>query len=181
MVFQKMTEQEAIEKARSYFLRQDNLYGCAETTLMALKAAYGLPEPADSSPAMALNGGVAYSGGLCGAISGAALAIGMLAGRRIQDHKEAKRTARRLVAHLMDQFKATYHTTNCRELIHLDIRDELHHQQFIESGVWRTRCMGQIEFAVRSLSVLGEEEAWEQAINEIESLVFKPAQVVTGE
>ena len=44
---------------------------------MVLKAAYGLDDPMDPAAAVALNGGVAYSGGLCGAITGAALAVGM--------------------------------------------------------------------------------------------------------
>ena len=72
-----MDQTDVIRKAREYFLRPDNLYGCAETTFMALKEAYGLPHAADSSAAMALNGGIAYSGGLCGAITGAALAVGL--------------------------------------------------------------------------------------------------------
>jgi C_GCAxxG_C_C family probable redox protein len=158
MAHQKMTEQEAIDKARAYFLTEDHTYGCAETTFMVLKEAYGLPDSADSSPAMALNGGVAHRGGLCGAISGAALAIGMLAERRIQDHKEAKRAARRIVAQLMDDFQATHQAVNCRELIGLDIRDERQHQQFIESDIWRTRCMAQIEFSIRQCYALGEQE-----------------------
>ena len=73
------------EIARQLFLRDDNHYGCAETSLVALQRAYGLPNADDSSSAMALNGGVAYSGGVCGAISGAAMAVGRLAEQRIGD------------------------------------------------------------------------------------------------
>jgi C_GCAxxG_C_C family probable redox protein len=158
MAAQTITKQEAIEKARAYFLTEDHTYGCAETTFMVLKEAYGLPDPADSSPAMALNGGIAYSGSLCGAISGAALAMGMLAERRMPDHKEAKRTARQIVAQLMDEFLATHQSVNCRDLIGMEIRDERQHQQFIESGIWRTRCMAQIEFAIQWCYALGERE-----------------------
>jgi C_GCAxxG_C_C family probable redox protein len=152
-----ISQQDAIHKARAYFLRDDNLYGCAETTFMILKEVYDLPDPLDSSAAMALGGGVAYSGGVCGAILGAALAVGMLAERRIPDHKEAKRAARRVIAGYMEQFQAAFHSTNCRDLIELDIRDEQQHQRFIESGIWRSRCMAQIEFAVLQLYDLRNE------------------------
>lgn len=86
-----------------------------------LKTVYGLEDPEDSSAAMTLNGGVAYGGGTCGAISGAALALGLLAGRRIADHREAKRVARDLVARLMDDFRAEQGTLDCRDLIGLDL------------------------------------------------------------
>ena len=59
----------AIELTRSLFLRDDNHYGCAESSLVALQKLYGLPDADDSSSAMVLNGGIAYSGGVCGAIS----------------------------------------------------------------------------------------------------------------
>jgi hypothetical protein len=70
----------AIEQARRLFLDRRNVYGCAETTFIVLKTAYGLEDADDSSAAMALNGGVAYGGGPCGAISGPP-GVGLLAGR----------------------------------------------------------------------------------------------------
>lgn len=144
-----MDEQQAILIARSYFLDDRNLYGCAETTFMVLKEAYGLPEPQDASVAMALNGGIAYSGNLCGALGGAALAIGMLAGQRFDDHRRAKVVARRSVMRLMDEFQAQHGAINCRDLTGVDFRNETQHRLFIESGVWRTRCLAQIETVVR--------------------------------
>lgn len=38
-----MTEQEAIERARSYFLTEDNIYGCAETTYVVLSETVSAP------------------------------------------------------------------------------------------------------------------------------------------
>jgi len=146
-----MDEQQAILTARSYFLDDRNLYGCAETTFMVLKEAYGLPEPTDSSATMALNGGIAYSGNLCGALGGAALAVGLLAGQRFADHRRAKVVARRTIMRLMDEFQAQHGAINCRDLTGIDFHDEEQHRGFIESGVWRTRCMSQIETVIRFL------------------------------
>ncbi len=93
-----------VEHARRLFLESRNLYGCAETTFAVLKTVYGLDDPEDTSAAMALNGGVGYGGGICGAISGGALAVGLLAGRRLTSHRQAKRVAREVTAQVMDEF-----------------------------------------------------------------------------
>jgi C_GCAxxG_C_C family probable redox protein len=156
--------EEAIEHARRLFLDRRNIHGCAETTFIVLKTVYGLDDPADSSAAMALNGGVAYGGGPCGAISGAALAVGLLAGRRIADHREAKSVARELIAGLMDDFREAYGTVDCRDLIGIDLRAPGAHDAFIRSLAWRDRCMPQIEFAITRFTPLANPAAWDAAV-----------------
>ncbi|HSJ54168.1 MAG TPA: C-GCAxxG-C-C family protein [Anaerolineae bacterium] len=161
-----MTEQEAIKLARSYFITEDNVYGCAETTLMVLQQAFDLPGAADSSPAMALNGGIAWSGGPCGALTGAALAVGRLAGQRVADHKEAKRAARALIARLMAGFRAEFGHTDCRALVGLDISTVEGHTNFVDSQLWHTVCMDQIVFVLRKLVALADEEMWQEPLPE---------------
>lgn len=153
-----MNAQEVILRARALFLRDDNLYGCAETTFLVLKETFELPWSLDSSPAMALNGGVAYGGNICGAISGAALAVGLLAGHHLPEHKQAKSLARSIIAHLMDEFQRTFGSINCRDLIGMNICTEQGHRDFIQSGLWRTRCMQQIEFCLQHLYPRAIEE-----------------------
>jgi C_GCAxxG_C_C family probable redox protein len=121
---------------------------------MVLKEAFGLPDPLDPSAAMALNGGVAYSGGVCGAISGASLAVGLLASRRFKSHARAKRVAREVIARLMDDFQAEHGAVDCRALVGREIRTPEQHRAFIDSGIWRVTCMSQIEFVVRALAPL---------------------------
>ena len=151
---------DAMTQARELFLTEENEHGCAETTYIVLKRAFDLPDSDDSSAAMALNGGVAYGGGVCGAISGAALAVGQLAGRSIPDHSEAKTAARELVMELMDRFEAEFGSTTCRGLLGLDLRKPGEHDRFIESGIWQTSCMAQIEFAVQHFAELDSASDW---------------------
>jgi len=150
----------AVSRARELFLDDSNTYGCAETTLVALQELFGLPEPADSSAAMPLNGGIAYSGGTCGAITGAALAVGRLAGRCVPDHNEAKRQARALTQDLMGAFQARYGAEDCRDLVGYDLAAPGQHDAFIASGVWRDVCMRQIEFAIEHVALLVRERGW---------------------
>ncbi len=136
---------------------------------MALQELYGLPDAVDSSAAMALNGGVAYSGGICGAISGAAMAVGRLAEERISDHREAKSVARRLIHVLMADFEIEFEGRNCSQLIDFEISIPSHHDAFIESGVWRDTCMRQIEFSVARLWILTDPDAWDEAVRVLDT------------
>ncbi len=158
----------AIAQARATFLDDRHLYGCAETTFMALKSRFALPDPDDSGAAMALNGGIAWTGGPCGAVTGAALAVGLLTARRIPDHSRAKRVARELVAGVLCDFSARYGSVDCRELVGMDLREPGAHAAFIAEGDWRTTCMGQIEWVIERLAGLADDVTWKQAVAAIE-------------
>ena len=159
-------ETAAIALARSLFLRDDSYYGCAETALVTLQEVFGVPNPTDSSPAMALNGGIAYSGGMCGALSGAAIALGRLAEQRLPDHGRAKTTARSLTQILIRDFEEEFSSHNCSDLIDYDISIPEQHDAFIDSGVWRESCMRQIEFTVSRLTALANEEFREETVSQ---------------
>ena len=159
--------EQAIELARGYFLRDDNSYGCAETCLMVLSQAYGLPRAEDSAPAMALNGGIAWSGGVCGAITGAAMATGRLAAERIADHEQAKRVARRITMALMAAFRQAFGDVNCQPLIGFDLATEEGHAAFVESQVWHTVCMEQIEFVIGRLVELQHRQVWDDTVRQL--------------
>jgi C_GCAxxG_C_C family probable redox protein len=162
-----MNVDEAVERARICFLDDTNYYGCAESTFVVLKEAFGLDDAGDSSPAMALNGGVAYSGGVCGPISGSAMAVGMLTERRLGDHFRAKSTSRAIVQGLMDAFLAEFGSLDCGTLIGMDLRAPGVHEAFIEGGTWRDVCMRQIEFAVRRIAPLADPDTWDASLESI--------------
>lgn len=163
------SERDAIRLARACYLDESCQFGCAETVLVVLKGAYGLDDPMDSSAAVALNGGLAWSGGLCGALTGAALAVGMLAERRIDDHARAKLVAREVVATLLDEFRAEHGAVDCRDLVGCDLRAPGGHEAFLAGGAWREGCMRQIEFVVARLAPLADTAAWDRAVGEIET------------
>ncbi len=160
--------QTARELARSLFLRDDNHYGCAESTLVALQELFELPDASDSAAAMALNGGVAYGGGICGAVSGAAMAVGRLAEQRLGDHRRAKRVARLLIQELAADFETEFGSRDCSDLIDFEISIPAEHDAFIESDVWRDTCMKQIEFSVTRLFELADKDVWERAVERLD-------------
>jgi C_GCAxxG_C_C family probable redox protein len=160
---------DAVRLARTYYLDERHPFGCAETALIVLKGAYGLDDPMDSSPAVALNGGIAWSGGACGALTGAAIAVGMLAERRIDDHARAKRVAREVIATVLEEFRVEHGAVDCRDLIGRDLRAPGGHEAFLASGAWQDVCMRQIEFVVERLAALEDRDAWDRAVDEVEA------------
>ncbi|MCI0584483.1 MAG: C-GCAxxG-C-C family protein [Chloroflexi bacterium] len=142
----------AVARARALFLADEGAYGCAETTFLVLKEAFGLPDAADPGAAMALNGGVAWRGGTCGAVTGAALAVGQASLAWSPDPETAKRDARRIMGGLIDDFEAEFGAFDCRTLIGRDISTPEGHAAFIADGGWKISCTRQIEFAVGRLA-----------------------------
>jgi C_GCAxxG_C_C family probable redox protein len=162
-----MNRNQTITLARELFLTESNTYGCAETSFMVLKQAFALPNPEDTSAAMALNGGVAWWGSTCGAITGAALAVGQLAAKRCPDHVSAKRISRLIISRLLADFVTENGSFVCKEIINLDIRKPEEHARFIQEGIWRDVCMNQIVYVVSELFILSDETQWENLIQEL--------------
>jgi len=150
--------------ARAHYLCLDEKtgFGCAEATFAALQEHFALSNAGNSTEAMALNGGIAYSGGMCGALTGAALALGRLAGSRLSDRPQAKRTARFLLQKLMADFAAEHGSTQCRDLTGFDLISD--HDAFLASGIWEGGCQAQIEFVVDRMAPLTDRKAWEAAL-----------------
>jgi C_GCAxxG_C_C family probable redox protein len=157
-----MSDMDPKLRARSLFLDDEGHHGCAETSLVALQEHFGLPNAGDSSPALVLNGGIAYSGGTCGALTGAALAVGRLAASRIPDHREAKSAARFLIQGVMAEFDESFGAVDCRSLTGYDMMTD--HDAFMEDGTWKTTCTAQIEFVIDRLAGLVDEDNWKAAL-----------------
>ena len=162
-----MIREQAITLAQSLFLRDQGGYGCAETCLLVLSRAYSLDRAEDVSAAMALNGGIAWSGGVCGAITGAALAVGRLSAQRIADQETAKLVARRITMDLMAAFRRAFGDVNCRSLVGVDLSTASGHAAFVASGTAHIVCWRQVEFVVDRLVQLQERGAWDDTVQQL--------------
>jgi C_GCAxxG_C_C family probable redox protein len=88
---------------------------CAESVLQAIAESRGIKSELIPKIATGLCGGVARTGGICGAVSGGVLAINMLAGRNSAD--QSLEDAVRLVRAFLGEFETKFGTTNCERLI----------------------------------------------------------------
>ncbi|MEW5728275.1 MAG: C-GCAxxG-C-C family protein [Pseudomonadota bacterium] len=88
---------------------------CAESVVAALAPRLGVPAEVVVPAATGFCSGVARTGGMCGAVSGAIMAIGMAMGRTRPDEKVERGYGP--VQDLMARFAAEFGSTNCAELL----------------------------------------------------------------
>ena len=113
----------------------------------------------DPRPAFALGGGIGHAGDACGAITGGAIAIGLLVGDHVTDVPQAKNEARDLALAFYRDFQAQFGTVDCRPLIGLDISTDEGFQAFRASDRKEQVCTRVVTYAVRRLLPLADEFA----------------------
>jgi hypothetical protein len=119
---------DAVSMARERSLDDRHACGCDQTVFTVLKSAYGLPDAAHPSVASALNGGT------YGALTRAALAVGLVAERRMADHGAAKRAHAKPWPRPWTRSARRTASLTGRDLIGCDLRALGGHQAFHESG-----------------------------------------------
>jgi C_GCAxxG_C_C family probable redox protein len=112
-------------------------FNCAQAVFSFFAARYGLDETAALKMASLFGGGVSRRGELCGAVSGALLALGLARGASTPEGKEE---AYRLGQEFMRQFDARHHSLLCRDLLGYDISQPGIREQARQAGVFKTRC-----------------------------------------
>lgn len=99
-----MTKEERVAKARALREDPDVHYNCAQAVLMAM-GREGDPEEADLAKLGALFGGGMRCGSICGAATGALMALGL--------HGKVDMTGREF----LERFQAKNGAVNCKELL----------------------------------------------------------------
>ena len=103
--------------------------------------------------------GVAFTGGIggqqkapCGAISAAAICLGLR--YRNSDKQKAKqaRLDARLDAHeVIKNFTEKFGSIICSKLVGIDFSKPGGYQQFLESGIWKEKCDNYVQFVIEKL------------------------------
>ncbi len=101
-------------------------------------------------------GGIARTSGICGAVSGAVMAINIFYGRNTPDVPFEKSYAP--VQKLIQMFTRKYGSTNCKELTGVDLATEEGRKQFYQANLIE-RCKNFTEEATRMAMSLIEEES----------------------
>jgi len=115
----------AVEKSKSYF---DSGYGCAESVLKAVAEYKGIESVLIPRIASGFCGGVANTGGMCGAVLGGIMALNIIYGRDKPD--EDKTINYQKIQKLIKDFESKFGSTNCPGLIGCDLSTEEGKQKF---------------------------------------------------
>ncbi len=129
-------------RAREIFLSSG--FNCAESVLLANMERLGVEGDWLPKVASGFGGGIARTGQVCGALTGAVIALGWAMGRSASDGNVDELYG--VVAELVDQFTSEFGTTSCRMLIDFDLRDPEEHQRAMKTGVFQQQCAGYVEF-----------------------------------
>lgn len=96
-------------------------FNCAQAVLAAWAEPFGLDEKTALKLAGGLGGGIGRRGGVCGALSGAILVLGLRYGTADAKDKAAKYDLYRKASDLSDAFKAHTGSIYCRDLLGFDL------------------------------------------------------------
>jgi C_GCAxxG_C_C family probable redox protein len=112
---------------------------------------------------------IAFTGGIagqqaapCGAVSAAAVCLGLRHRWPLADKPRAKQErldAREDAGELVTEFAQKFGAISCRELIGLDFSRPEVYRQFLESGLWKDKCLKYVQFVVEKLYTLDEQRA----------------------
>lgn len=112
---------------------------CAESVLQAVAEQAGMESPLIPRIATGFCSGLARTKGMCGAVSGGVMALGLLFGR---DNAGVTVDATYVkIREFLEAFKKQYGSDNCFEITGYDLGTEDGRLMFKESGT-RDRCSG---------------------------------------
>ena len=107
-----------VQKAIQLF---NSNYNCSQAVLAAFADKAGLDDPTALKLASGFGGGIGCSGGTCGALTGAVMALGLCCGTADPSDKTAKVEVYRKVRRLTEEYKLRTGSTICRELMGFDM------------------------------------------------------------
>ncbi len=108
-----MTKREYCQKALTY---HQSGFNCTQSVLAAYQDQTGLTEQQSFAIATGFGGGVRY-GGLCGAVSGAVMVLGLLFPHDQKNDAEGKSASMHRTVEFERRFKERFAKLDCRDLL----------------------------------------------------------------
>jgi len=128
---------------------------CAPAVLAAFAPRLGMDEAQAARAASCFGGGMAGSARICGAVTGAMMAVGLAHGPGLRADPDAKKAAYERTRELWRRFTERHGSIECREILGVDISTPEGHRKAAELGLFRTRCAGVVRDAAELVRELG--------------------------
>jgi C_GCAxxG_C_C family probable redox protein len=127
---------------------------CSQAVMGAFCGRYGLDQAAARKVSCAFGGGMASTGGTCGAVTGAMMVIGLAHGRVEPEDVASKERTYALTRRLCEEFRARRGSVVCRELLGIDIGTPEGSRRAKDAGLFKELCPALVEDAARILEGL---------------------------
>ncbi len=127
---------------------------CSQAVLAEYAEEHGLPPDMALRIASGFGGGMGRTGGACGAVTGAVMAIGLVEQASDPRDPVARGRIQETVQSFLKEFVARNGSTQCRDLLGCDISTPRGYQLAAAEGLFRTKCAKYVEDAVDILEDL---------------------------
>ena len=143
-------------RCRAENLFENNRLCCSEALLLVLNQGFkgGLTSKQARQLGSGFCGGMGEAGSTCGALNGAIMGIGLLAGPHTRDGL-SKKKLRQLARSMHDRFQQEFFSTSCRVLIDPFDRDSKDRKRFCASLTARTAAIA-AELLLKAMPGLAE-------------------------
>ena len=145
-----------IKKTKEYFA---NNYNCAQSVLKAFLEYKGLHFKEAPLVAAGFGGGISRRGEICGALSGAIMAIGIIHSQKIKDITDHKSATYESTNLLIKKFLEKHKTPMCSLLVGVNMQDEQARKKASDEGVFKKLCPGFLEDTIRILMEMFPEKS----------------------
>ncbi len=129
-------------------------FSCAQSVFTAFADPAVVSRETALRLASGFGGGLARSGELCGAVTGAILALGLRHCGTPATDPQAKLAAYPAVQEFLRRFRAAHGAITCRELLGADLGTEEGRRRSQEEGLVRQRCPAFVRDAARIVEEL---------------------------
>lgn len=144
------------EKAIQYFRAHFN---CSQAVFTVFGAENGLSEEQCLRIACGFGGGMGRQQLTCGAVTGAAMALGLVYGKGIDDPEEKKTGTYGKVRTLFNEFQELHGSTTCLTLLKdLDMNDPADNEKIHELGLFATHCERYVRDCIKITEKLIKEK-----------------------
>jgi C_GCAxxG_C_C family probable redox protein len=115
-------------------------FTCSAAVFSAFSEDLGLDPEAAKKIACGFGAGIAKTGNMCGAVSGAIMVIGLKYGKIVADDDAATEKTRALVRQFIHDFTVKNGSVNCTELLGYNLGIPEEFAQARDTGLFMTKC-----------------------------------------
>jgi C_GCAxxG_C_C family probable redox protein len=126
-------------------------FTCSSAVFSTFSGDLGLDADTAKKIACGFGGGISHTGNICGAVSGAILAIGLKSGKCSAGDDAAMARTRALTNEFLQEFTRRNGSVNCTELLGYDLGDPNALASARENGLFKTKCPALVRDAAEIL------------------------------
>jgi C_GCAxxG_C_C family probable redox protein len=129
-------------------------FNCAQSILAAFGVDLGLERDTALKLASPFGAGMARTGQVCGAVTGAVMVIGLKFGAANSWNKIQKARVQKRAQQFIERFRERHSDINCCELIGVDLGTEAGRKEAKRLKIFESRCMNFVRDAAEILDAI---------------------------